>query len=318
MRVTVDKAVELLSGGEIVALPTETVYGLAASIRNESALTKIFHEKRRPFFDPLIVHISDFEMLSELVRTVHPMERLLMNTFWPGPLTLVMDKASHLSSLITAGQPAVGVRWPAHPVAAEVIARVGCGLAAPSANRFGRVSPTSIEHVEAELPGVAVVDGGPSECGVESTVVRLDDESKTVLIYRPGWITTEQLQEFVQSEEPSWRVNVASSPVAPGQLQHHYQPRTPVLWTDQPSEITLSRVVESNLTGDPRVLVLSDDPRLAARSLYSELRSLDAGSPSLIVIQQLPGQFGGLWDAIWNRVDKASSIYFLKGQLWHK
>src|SRR5208337_3004252 len=187
-----ERAAGILRGGGLVALPTETVYGLGANALDAAAVERIFKAKERPSWDPVIVHVADVAMLEALVRNVPDAAHKLMKAFWPGPLTLLLPRTDAVPDAVTAGRPLVGVRMPAHPVALELIRRAGVPVAAPSANRFGHISPTTAQHVLDDLDGRidAVVDAGPSPRGVESTVL----EPSTMAIYRPGAVTAEQIR----------------------------------------------------------------------------------------------------------------------------
>src|ERR1700734_2271490 len=188
-----ERAAEILRGGGLVALPTETVYGLGANALDRAAGERIFEAKSRPAWDPVIVHVASSAMLDGLVEEIPDAARKLMETFWPGPLTLLLKRTSAVPDAVTAGRPLVGVRMPAHPVALELIRRAGVPVAAPSANRFGHVSPTTAEHVLDDLDGRidALLDAGPTTHGVESTV--LDPCQSPMVIYRPGAVTAEQI-----------------------------------------------------------------------------------------------------------------------------
>ena len=190
-----NRAAEILRGGGLVALPTETVYGLGANALDAAAVARIFAAKQRPAWDPIIVHIADEAMLEGLVGEVPEAARKLMKAFWPGPLTLLLPRSAAVPDAVTAGRPLVGVRMPAHPVALELIRRAGVPVAAPSANVFGHISPTTAAHVLEDLDGRidAVLDAGPAAHGVESTV--LDPCESPMVIYRPGAVTAEQIRE---------------------------------------------------------------------------------------------------------------------------
>ncbi len=226
-------AAGLLRAGQTVAIPTETVYGLAANALDAEAVGKIFAAKERPGWDPLIVHVSDRAMLERVVVEIPEAAERLMEAFWPGPLTLLLPRSAAVPDVVTAGRPLVGVRMPAHAVAREVIALAGVPLAAPSANRFGHTSPTTAEHVLADLDGriAAVVDSGPTECGVESTVV--DATQTPMVVYRPGAVTVEQIRavageaEMFVAGEPVRAVPRSAMP-APGVGLRHYAPKARV------------------------------------------------------------------------------------------
>jgi L-threonylcarbamoyladenylate synthase len=200
-RAALERAAEILRSGGTVALPTETVYGLGANSLSREAVGKIFAAKERPRWDPLIVHVADEAMLAEVVAEVPETARRLMKAYWPGPLTLLLKRSERVPDEVTAGRELVGVRMPAHPVALELIRRAGVPVAAPSANRFGRISPTTAEHVLEDLDGRidAVVDSGPTALGVESTV--LDPGCSPMVIYRPGAITLGQIEEVAGEAE---------------------------------------------------------------------------------------------------------------------
>jgi L-threonylcarbamoyladenylate synthase len=217
-----------LKDGEVIGLPTETVYGLAADINNEQALKLIFETKSRPFFDPLIIHVDKKEKAKKLAKW-NKLAEFLADKFWPGPLTIVAPKTDLVNNLITAGLGSVAIRCPKHTLA-NVLLKDFAGLAAPSANRFGKTSPTKAEHVEREFDGkVLVLDGGDCDVGIESTVVGIISETE-IEIYRPGMITKQTLERVLQDFERKVLVEYAQSPVAPGQLKHHYMPDIPLVF----------------------------------------------------------------------------------------
>lgn len=308
--IDVSTAVSRLTAGDVVAIPTETVYGLAGRIDREPTLRQIFAVKQRPFFDPLIVHVAEVDHARQLAAEWPAIFDDLARAFWPGPLTLVTKKTDAVSSLITSGLDTVALRCPRHPLALEIIRRVGVPLAGPSANRFGRTSPTRAEDVQSEFVNeVAVVDGGPCEIGLESTVIQAEnvDGVWNVGILRPGGIGRAQLQTVLESK---YKVNIQRlhSAASPGHLKAHYQPTNPVVIVRGAIpedkgvlEYALSRPVER-----VHVLKLPDTPELAARTLYSEFRRLSQ-LPGAIVIQQLAANSGPDWEAIWDRVERASS-----------
>lgn len=227
---TLDRAAAILRGGGLVALPTETVYGLGANALDRAAVERIFAAKSRPAWDPIIVHIASQAMLEGLVEQVPAAARRLMEHFWPGPLTLLLPRAPAVPDVVTAGRPLVGVRMPAHPVALELIRRAQVPVAAPSANRFGHTSPTTAQHVLDDLDGRidAVLDAGPSVCGVESTV--LDPATTPMTIYRPGALTAELIREVAGPAEvyrsaAPLRETPAEAMPSPGVGIRHYAPR---------------------------------------------------------------------------------------------
>jgi L-threonylcarbamoyladenylate synthase len=313
-----DAAVELLRKGELVALPTETVYGLAADALDSIAVAKIFEAKERPRFDPLIVHLPNREWLEGIVD-VPAVDRQLIgelaDKFWPGPFTMVLPKRKLVPDIVTAGLDTVAVRISAHSVFSEIVGELDQPLAAPSANRFGRVSPTTAQHVLEELDGriPLIVDAGPTEHGIESTIVVVRGGRISVL--RSGPITSEQLSEF--GEIVSVRVTQRIS--APGQLPSHYTPTTPLRLIDN-AEASLPQKNQRvgllawspRRTGDRRSLNfaairnLSDrgDLREAAANLFHYLRELDALGLDLIVAERVPSR--GLGAAIMDRLERAS------------
>ncbi len=238
----VKEAVDLLSAGEVVALPTETVYGLGADALNADAVAKVFAAKERPGFDPLIVHVGSYEQVDEVAEVPDNLREVvnkLMKAFWPGPLTLVLPKKDCVPDIVTSGLPTVAVRMSGHPIMKAVVRGLGNPIAAPSANRFGRISPTSASAVEKELGGriLAIVDGGACREGLESTIVRPEaGEKKPILhLLRAGPVTKELLQRFGKVERPK-KSRSNEAPEAPGQLASHYAPTTPLRLLKSPDE----------------------------------------------------------------------------------
>jgi L-threonylcarbamoyladenylate synthase len=309
------RAAELLRSGNTVALPTETVYGLAADALKSEAVVKIFEAKERPRFDPLIVHLPDREWFERVARIDNESRDLiekLIAQFWPGPFTLVLPRREIVPEIVTSGLDTVAVRISAHPVFAEIIRAFASPLAAPSANRFGRVSPTTAQHVRDELDGriPLIVDAGPTLHGIESTIVAVRNGRMELL--RRGPITAEQLEVF---GEVVFAEGV-QRPEAPGQLPSHYAPRTPLLLADDP----LSFAVPSNkkcgllawraMAGakqfaEIRQLSSHQDLREAAANLFRYLRELDQLNLDLLVAEKLPDE--GLGAAIMDRLLRASS-----------
>jgi L-threonylcarbamoyladenylate synthase len=242
----VTRAVALLGTGEVVALPTETVYGLAADALNPDAVAKVFATKERPLFDPLIVHIRRADYLSTVASVPEAIEKdinRLTQEFWPGPLTLVLPKQPCVPDIVTAGLPTVAVRVSAHPIFSRIVRGLERPIAAPSANRFGRISPTSATAVLEELKGriPLIVDGGACSCGLESTIVRVEPapEGKTRPLFhilRPGPITAEQLKEFGKVVKPKPTATATDAPEAPGMLASHYAPLTPLRLLERPAD----------------------------------------------------------------------------------
>jgi L-threonylcarbamoyladenylate synthase len=233
--VDIDRAVTILRAGGLVAFPTETVYGLGADASNDEAVARVFAVKGRPTDHPLIVHLADAARLDAWADDVPPAARHLADAFWPGPLTLLLARGASVSGVLTGGRPTVGLRVPDHPLALELLRRFGGGIAAPSANRFGRVSPTTAAHVHADLGSEVdlVLDGGPCRVGVESTIVDMSGAEPEVL--RLGGIAVERLTEVLGAEP---RVRIAAEPsdrgaVAPGMLAAHYAPDARVIITTE-------------------------------------------------------------------------------------
>lgn len=306
------KAENRLKNDDVVAIPTETVYGLAASIDSETALKKVFALKERPFFDPLIVHVASFEQARHVVAEFPPIADFLARWFWPGPLTLVLPKAAHINPLITSGLPTVAVRYPAHALAQEIISRVGSPLAAPSANRFGRTSPSTAAHVRAEFPDadLLVVDGGPCHVGLESTVVSFAPGE--VRILRPGGVTEEDLRAALERWSQPTTIVRADSHESPGHVKHHYMPTVPlIVISETPSHRQLADIAKDlklpKTPSNPMELDLTDDAAQAARLLYSEMRVLCERGADLLYVVETDERNGGLWAAVWDRLTRASS-----------
>jgi len=316
---------ERLLAGDVVAIPTETVYGLAASIASEEGLRKVFHLKNRPLFDPLIVHVASIQEAQRLVQAWPPLVDCLAHTFWPGPLTIVLPKSPQVHPLITSGLDTVAIRAPAHPLAQALIELVGTPLAAPSANKFGRTSPSRPEHVAQEFAGddLCILDGGACTVGVESTVievVRGPDDQDTIRILRPGGVTTAMLQQALAQWPQPVALGRASSTASPGHLKHHYMPPIPlVILHDQAQDVGLPLSVETRqhlaqqlpLPPDWRAceLLLNEVPALAARELYSDLRRLATSGADLIYVRAIPERMQhDLWSAIWDRLQRAASV----------
>jgi L-threonylcarbamoyladenylate synthase len=312
----VGAATELLRSGETVALPTETVYGLAADALADEAVARIFEAKERPRFDPLIVHLPDRKWLERVARIEVDSRGLiekLVAQFWPGPFTLVLPRREIVPNLVTAGLETVAVRVSAHPVFAEVIRAFDSPLASPSANRFGRVSPTTAQHVLDELDGriPLIVDAGPTLHGIESTIVAVRNGRMELL--RRGPIAAEQLEAFGEVVF----VEAASNPEAPGQLPSHYAPSTPLLLVEDPTSFAAPANKKCGLlawrsmagtTPYAAIRQLSSHQDLpeAAANLFRYLRELDQLNLDLIVAEKLPEE--GLGAAIMDRLLRASSV----------
>jgi L-threonylcarbamoyladenylate synthase len=293
----VEHALAIIRAGGLVAIPTETVYGLAADASNETAVRRIFTAKGRPADHPLIVHVASAEDLPLWASQVPAAAAVLAEACWPGPLTLLVPKAEHVLPIVTGGRPTVGVRVPAHPLTTELLVRFGGGLAAPSANRFGDVSPTTADHVRADLGDAVdyVLDGGPCPVGVESTIV--DCTVTPPQILRPGGIPSEQIAELLNGE-----LAEASGPSrASGMLASHYAPRARVLLAETRAEADL-------LVHDlehAELIDRSDDLVDYAQQLYADLRLADQRGASVIVAVMPPAE--GLGHAIRDRLQKAAA-----------
>ncbi|MEO5720805.1 MAG: L-threonylcarbamoyladenylate synthase [Chthoniobacterales bacterium] len=308
------EAVEALEAGHAIGLPTETVYGLAADALNADAVLKIFEAKERPRFDPLIVHLPKHDWLERL--TIVPaskrelVDRLIFR-FWPGPLTLILPRDGSVPDVVTAGLETVAVRMSAHPVFAKIIRSFGRPLAAPSANRFGRISPTSAQDVLAELEGriPLIVDGGPTTHGLESTIVAVRAGGLEIL--RPGPITAADLAAFAEVGKARTR----EKPEAPGQLPSHYAPRTRLLLTADAATFVLpagARVGALTLQrreidgmSEARALSGHGDLREAAANLFRHMRELDQAGLDFIVAEEVPEE--GLGVAIMDRLRRAAA-----------
>jgi L-threonylcarbamoyladenylate synthase len=312
----VETACEILHRGEVVALPAETVYGLAGDALNPAASARIFEAKERPFFDPLICHLPHRGWLDEftdIAPGLRPQVDRLVAAFWPGPLTLVLPKRSCVPDLVSSGLPTVAVRWSAHPMFQAVLDRFGRPLAAPSANRFGRISPTTAAHVFSELNQriPLVLDGGPTAHGVESTIVA--PRGNGLKILRSGPVTREQLAFFGEIVEDCGN---EAAPEAPGQLKSHYAPLTPLELVDEGASLALEageivkagflafRVARSGF-GAAEVLSPRGDLVEAASGLFAALRRLDEVGLERIYAERVPRE--GLGVAINDRLQRAAA-----------
>ncbi len=306
----IERAVTLLRHGEVVAFPTETVYGLGADAFNADAAARIFELKKRPRFDPLIVHIARKESVADLARSVPPQAARLMDLFWPGPLTLIMEKTDIVPDIVTAGLKTVGIRMPGHPVALELITRLGRPIAAPSANPFGYMSTTTAADVahlfDHRLP--LILDGGPASYGIESTIVSVRDGA--VRIHRHGSVSAEQLAEAVGKVVEKEHDDATCE--SPGELPYHYAPHTPLRIVRTPSEIEVgnSAFLAFRQPQGPvrarnvRVLSPSGDMREAAARFFSSLIELDGTASEIIYAEALPER--GLGRAMMERLRKAA------------
>lgn len=309
---SVEEAARLLKQGEVVAIPTETVYGLAGNAFESKALAKIFAAKERPTFDPLIVHISDISQMADIAKDIPEEAYQLAKAFWPGPLTMILPKKDCIPDLCTSGLPSVAVRFPSHPVAQAIINASGLPLAAPSANLFKHVSPTTAEHVAAQLSDriAGIVDGGPCQVGVESSIVSLTGNVPTVL--RPGAITPEMVKKVlgrVAIKESTSKPGEAMQ--APGQCDTHYRPQVPLYFGEVPANAVLPentvRIAFGNYQGViPAAVNLSatGDMTEATAKLYAYMHDLDDPKYDLILVDPIPNQ--GIGMALNDRLKRAS------------
>ena len=317
----IEQAAKILREGGTVAFPTETVYGLGANALDEAAIAKIFAAKGRPSWDPLIVHVSDLEMLAKLAFSITKAEKLIRN-FWPGPLTLLLPRTTEVPDAITAGRSLVGVRMPSHPLALALIRAAGVPIAAPSANRFGHTSPTTADHVLEDLDDRidAVLDGGPTTVGVESTV--LDPSQNPMLIYRPGAITPEMIEQVagpVRIFQPAATSteNPASLP-SPGVGIRHYAPRAKLILVASEKELhaeeerhageKIGALLPQGWTANSSTEVFPwaswSDVEALAQRLFAGLRELDTRGVATILCP-LP-EVSGVGLAIRDRLEKAA------------
>lgn len=320
-QVAVHQAAELLRAGEVVALPTETVYGLAANARNAAAVARIFAAKGRPAHNPIIVHVASRELARRCAATWPAVADDLARAFWPGPLTMVLPKAAEIPDIVTAGGPTVGVRWPSHPFIQAVIRACDFPLAAPSANLSNQISPTNADHVRKQLGDriPLIVDGGQSQVGIESTVIDLTSEPPTVL--RPGMIHEESLIAVTRDlvSHRGLKLPGQATLRSPGLLKKHYAPHARLLLLDWQNDADLI----SRLTTPPSrthviahtripsgeafaaVSVIPHDAEAFARAIYAELHRCDEAGAELIVVEALPDL--PAWGAIADRLRRAAS-----------
>jgi L-threonylcarbamoyladenylate synthase len=309
MSQNIEQAVAILKAGGLVAFPTETVYGLGGDASNPEAIARIFKAKRRPTNHPLIVHIGHVDQLTEWADPISPEALLLAQAFWPGPITLILPKKPHVRAELTGGQAAIGIRIPKHPIALQLLQGFGKGLAAPSANQFTHVSPTTARAVQEEL-GTAVdliLDGGDCEVGLESTIVDLTDP-KAPTILRPGMISEADLTDVLGRP---LALRTSQKTQAPGMHLIHYAPQTPVYllnrgeiesWVAKGDKVGL--ITYSFAIATVPHHQLSNDPAQYAQALYRTLRALDHLHLDCILIENVPQTEA--WIAIQDRLNKAS------------
>lgn len=309
-------AADLLRKGEVVGIPTETVYGLAGNALDEEAVLTIFEVKKRPHFDPLIIHVSSLENLEKYVLSIPDTLRALAAHFMPGPLTLLLEKRNIIPDLVTAGSPMVAVRIPAHPVTKKLLEMLDFPLAAPSANPFGYISPTTASHVADQLGDSLpyILDGGPCRVGLESTIVGI--ENGKITVFRKGGLELEAIREF-SGQEIIVREHSSSQPEAPGMLTLHYAPVTPFFLLDKKEEwdalqdnpgycyLRFSAALKHIPMERQWILSPEGNMHEAARNLFRSMRELDEPGCNVIYAEKMPDK--GLGTAINDRLKRASA-----------
>lgn len=308
----IKQAAELIRMGELVAFPTETVYGLGANALNPLAVAKIFEMKERPSFDPLIIHIAHINDIEPLINGMDERVHKLASVFWPGPLTMVLPKSDIVPDIVTSGLPTVGIRMPNNPIALELIKQSQCPISAPSANKFGRVSPTTAQHVAKQLPHVmCILDGGRTHVGIESTIISLNPEGFEIL--RHGVITQEDIEK-VLPYSPSTIQNQAI--LAPGMVKSHYSPNKPlyIIGESLPENLNTKKcgiIAFSKLPSQEykEYFVLSEksDLRECAVNLFAAIHRMEEQPVEFIVVEPVPEI--GIGIAIMDRLRKAAYRY---------
>src|SRR4030042_2021693 len=309
---SIRQAAEIIKKGGLVAFPTETVYGLGADAFNPIAVARIFEVKKRPHFDPLIVHVATQGDLGKLVSSIPSDAKRVIDKFWPGPLTIVLLKKEEVPEIVTSGLSTVAVRMPRHPMALSLIGHAGSPIVGPSATPFGYLSPTTAEHVRDQLGDQIdfILDGGPCEIGVESTIISFKEKRPRLL--RPGGVPLEEIQSFIGQVEIHPRVE--DKPLAPGMLPRHYAPRTPILldWEDKNFDFNREKKIGLLVFREPRwsfkfhhieVLSKKGDFREAAANFFAAIRRLDELNLDLILAETIPEV--GLGRAIMDRLRRA-------------
>jgi L-threonylcarbamoyladenylate synthase len=307
----IDKAVKLLTNDELVAIPTETVYGLAGNALSSIAVTKIFSVKNRPQFDPLIVHVPDLEKAKEYVLEIPEAAKKLADKFWPGPLTLLLKKKAIIPDLVTSGLDTVGIRCPDHSLTTQLLKELPFPLAAPSANPFGYVSPTKPQHVDEQLGNKIqyILDGGACPVGIESTIVGFEDDKPVV--YRLGGLSLEDIEATIGIVR--LMTHSSSNPKAPGQLKSHYAPGKKLILGSIEDLLTITTVKAAVLSfqKDFQVsnqIILSPSGKVeeAAQILFEALRAFDKMDVEVVLTELVPDQ--GLGRAINDRLRRAAAV----------
>lgn len=307
----IQKAIRLLRQGELVGIPTETVYGLAGNALNSSSVTRIFRVKDRPSFDPLIVHVPDFNSAQKYASDIPDQANRLAEKFWPGPLTLLLKRKPIIGDLVTSGLDTVGLRCPHHNITHELLRSLDFPLAAPSANPFGYVSPTTAAHVNEQLGNKIqyILDGGACDVGIESTIVGFEKE--TPIVYRTGGLSLEKIETIIGKVK--LQIHSASNPKAPGQLQSHYAPRKKLLVgkleelqkAHRPDSVAVLSFQKDTGQKYQRILSSSGNLEEAAKHFFTFLRELDKMPVDLILAEYVPDT--GLGRAINDRLRRASA-----------
>ncbi len=310
----IKQAAAFLKAGQLVSIPTETVYGLAANALDSIAVSQIFEAKHRPHFDPIIVHAHDLDQIKDLIVDLPPLAEKLAKLFWPGPLTLILPKSKSIPDLVTAGLDHVGIRIPRHPLTLKLLKKLDFPLAAPSANPFGYISPTRPEHVDEQLGDrvAYILDGGPCQVGLESTIIGF--ENGDPIVYRIGGLDLDLIKEVAGPMRI--KLNTSSDPRAPGMLKSHYAPKVPVVLGDinaliaqYPKEeigiLSFKKQYLPELGTRSMVLSPDGDLRVAAAQLFDMLRALDKLPLNVILCEWVPDL--GLGKAINDRLTRAAA-----------
>ena len=300
----IDKAIQILKNEGIISIPTETVYGLAGLIDSPVAINEIFKLKERPFFDPLIVHVASIEQAKLVTGKWNEASEVLAQKFWPGSLTLILPKSDHVNPMITSGLDTVGVRIPDHELTLNLLKQLKTPLAAPSANKFKKTSPTTAAHVSQSFPDLFVLNGGECHIGIESTIVQVNKDQ--VAILRPGMISKSDIEKILVTSGIKTPVIYKDSEIAPGHLKHHYMPERPLI-------LQLTREFNPNhipkeLLKKPTIYNLPTDPIRVARELYQKLREFDTDASAIIFKVDESVLKEEYWQGIINRLEKAASF----------
>jgi L-threonylcarbamoyladenylate synthase len=312
----IESAKLALENNDIVAIPTETVYGLAGNAYNEDAIHKIFALKNRPHYNPLIVHIKSGSYLQQVAKNIPAVAIKLADAFWPGPLTLVLKKQDHIPAIVTGGKNTVGVRVPGHPVALTLLDQLDFPLAAPSANPFGSISPTTAKHVHDYFTDTleTILDGGPCTKGIESTIIGFENEKP--ILYRQGSITVEDIEKITGKLEILVH-NDNNAPAAPGMLSKHYAPNTTTILTDNINIaiekykrykiglLLFKNTMVPGFVSAVEVLSNTGDTEEASKNLYAAMHRLDEQNLDIIIAEKMPAN--GMGNAINDKLERAAT-----------